>query len=471
MSYSFPIVLTKEGLQPQSTDSLRNQLLTNVAATNPGYTATLPGSLIEDISSTQIGGIALCDSAKVDLINSMTPYGANEFLLNQLGNLYGISRNQPTNTSVYVQFSGAIGFVISQGFIVSDGSYQYVVQEAGIIGTGGVTPPMYAIATVTGTWAVPINTVNQLITSVPGIYTVTVNNTVAGLPGLASVETEESFRARVLMAGTAPATGMASYLKTLLSEVPGVQANLVSILQQPGGGWSVICGGGDPYQVAYAIYTALFDISTLVGSSLAVSGITQASNGVVTTNLAHGFSTGQSVTLSNVVGMTGINGMPFTATVLTPKTFRTGIDTTGFGAYTSGGTLSPNLRNEVVSILDFPDTYLVPFVLPPQQIVTMTVTWATISPNYISPAAIAGLVQPSMVAYINAITVGQPINILQLEDAFTSVLPSAISESSISLLTFDVYINGIAATPVHNLIYGDPESYMFSINGGITVAN
>ncbi len=471
MAYNFPVVIGPEGLQPQSPASLREQLLTNVAATNPSYTADLPGSLIEDISSTDVGAIALCDSAKVDLVNSLTPYGANEFLLNQLGQIYGVTKNAATNTSVFVVFTGPAGFVIDRGFTVSDGTYQYVLQDGGVIGLSGTSSPLYAVANVVGSWAVPISTVNQIVTSVPAIYAVTVDNPAAGLPGLATGETEQSYRARVLMGGNAAASGMATYLKTLLSEVTNVQPNLVSVIQQDGGGWEVICGGGDPYEVAYAIYTALFDISTLVGSQLAVSGITKAANGVVTTNLAHGLSTGDSVTLTDVVGMTEINSVALTITVLTPFTFWSNVNTSGFGVYVSGGALGPNPRDELVSLIDFPDTYLIRYVRPPQQVITMTVSWTSISPNYVNPATISSLVQPSIVAYVNAVSVGQPINLLQLEDAFTAVLPSSIPESSISVLTFAVYINGVLTAPTDKLIYGDPESYFYALDAGITVNN
>lgn len=471
MALDFPIVITAAGLQPQSPASLLAQLIAGVAAAVPNYTANLPGSLIEDISSTDVGAIALCDSAKVDLVNSLTPYGANVPLLLQLGNIYGVTLNQPTNTSVYVVFSGPPGFTIAQGFIVGDGTYQYVVQDGGIIGTDGQTPPLFTVAVLAGTWAVPENTVVELITSIPTVYGVTVTNPSNGLPGVATPESYESYRARVLMAGVAPSQGMATQLKTLLSEVAGVQSQLISVLQQSGGGWSVICGGGDPYQVAYAIYLALFDVSTLVGSQLAVSGITQANPGVVTTNLAHGLTAGATLALSNIVGMTQLNGVEFTATILTPSTFSIGINTTGYGAYVSGGTLTPNPRNAVVSINDFPDTYVITYINPPQQIVTMTVDWHSVSPNFISPATIAALVQASEIAYINGVTVGQPLNLLQLKDAFTSVLPSSIPESSISVLTFSVYINGVLTAPAGNLVYGDPESYFFSVLAGITVNN
>ena len=134
MSDTFPVVMTSAGLQPTSPITIRQALIDRVAATNPGYTANLPGSLIEDISSTDVAAIALADAARVELVNSLTPYGANDYLLRQLGNIYGVPLGRDSTTSVLVVFSGSIGFVISAGFTVSDGTYQYVVQTDGIIG-------------------------------------------------------------------------------------------------------------------------------------------------------------------------------------------------------------------------------------------------------------------------------------------------------------------------------------------------
>src|SRR6185437_7072624 len=83
--FDFPVVLTSQGLQPQSPAVLQQELLADVGATRPGYTANLPGILIEDVSSTVVAAIQLCDQAKVETVNSLTPNGANQFLLGQLG--------------------------------------------------------------------------------------------------------------------------------------------------------------------------------------------------------------------------------------------------------------------------------------------------------------------------------------------------------------------------------------------------
>lgn len=466
-----PTVMTKAGLQPQSPASLLEQLLESVASTNPGYTANLPGSLIEDVSSTDVGALVICDAARVELVNSLTPYAANPFLLNQLGQIYGVQIGEATNTSVYCVFTGTVGFVIAKGFTVSDGTHQYVVQDGGIIGAGGVSSALYCVASATGSWAVAQNTVTTLITSVPGSVTLSVDNPEPGTPG-AGEETESSYRSRVLQAGLAAAQGMSRFLKTLLANVTDVQPRLISVQQADGGGWKVICGGGDPYEVAYAIFTALFDISSLQPSVTSVTGITQANPGVVTTDLNHGLITGQSdVYLADVLGMTGANGGPYTVIVIDEKTFSFGVDTSGFGAYTSGGVVTPNDRNISVTINDYPDTYDIPFINPPQQTVAISATWNTTSTNVVSSTAISQAAAPALTDYINALAVGEPINEFELISVFQAAISDILEPALLTRLIFEVQINGVV-TPVDagtGIIAGDPESYFYMLQTDATI--
>jgi hypothetical protein len=463
--------MTQAGLLPTPPATIRATLLANVAATNPGYTANLPASLVEDISSTDVGAVVLIDAAKVETVNSLTPLGANAFLLNQLGAIYGVLQGAATNTSVLVVFSGPPGFVVVKGFTVSDGTYQYVVQDGGVIGASGQTVPLFAVATQSGTWAVPSGTVTQIVTSVPSAVSppITASNPFAGTPS-AGPQAEADYRAAVLQAGIAPATGMATLLKTLLGQVSGVQPRLVSPLLVAGN-WEVIVGGGDPYQVAYAIYTALFNVGALVGSTLLVTGISNANPGVVTTNLNHGYATGQVVNIAGANGIAGVNGVPLTATVVDQKNFSIGINTTLSGAWTSGGVVTPNLRNQAISINDYPDTYIVPFVVPPQQAVAMTVTWNTTAANFVSPSAVAQLAQPALAGYVNGIPVGLPINLFELQAVFQAAIASILSPQLLTRMVFAVSINGIGVAPSAGtgIIAGDPESYMFTTIAAITV--
>lgn len=462
-----PIVVNESGLQPQTPAALLAQLIALVSATNPGYTANLPGSLVEDISSTDVGAITLCDSALVELVNSLTPYGANAFLLTQLGNLYGVPQNPETVTSVSEVFTGPPGFVIAQGFTVSDGTYQYVAQDGGVIGAGGTSQPLFFTATTVGSWAVLSSTVNQIVTPPPSGVTLTVTNPEAGTPGTGA-ESEADYRSRVLQAGQAIAQGVPTFLKTQLSKVPGVQARLISVLQQSGGGWEIICGGGDPYEVGYAIYQAIPDISTLVGSTLSVSGITSANPGVVTTTLNHGFSTGQVIQIIDS-NPTAYNGT-YTITVITETTFSLGVNTSGFAAYVGSAVVTPNLRNESVSLDDYPNTYVIPFVNPPQQTVTIAVTWNTTSTNFVSSASVAQLGAPAIADYVNAISAGQPMNLFELQDVFQTAIASILSPALLTRMVFSVNINGVGVAPIAGtgIIAGDPESYFLTTDSQIT---
>lgn len=85
--------------------------------------------------------------------------------------------------------------------------------------------------------------------------------------------------------------------------------------------------------------------SLILNASNAITGITQADPAVVTST-AHGYSNGDEVYISGVGGMTELNGLNFKVANVAANTFElqhldsTDVDSTGFGAYTSGGTVA-----------------------------------------------------------------------------------------------------------------------------------
>lgn len=71
-----------------------------------------------------------------------------------------------------------------------------------------------------------------------------------------------------------------------------------------------------------------------------ITGVTQA-NPAVVTSAGHGYSNGDHVWIAAVAGMTELNGRRFTVANATANTFElSGVDSTAFGAYVSGGTVS-----------------------------------------------------------------------------------------------------------------------------------
>jgi hypothetical protein len=395
--FDFPIVLTASGLQPQDPEALLAQLLNAAAIRSPGYTANLPGSLVEDISSTDVAAIALMDAAKVDTVNTLTPSGANEFLLLQLGQLWGVPFGQPTNTSVFIIASGTVGYVIPDGLLVGDGGNTFQVTKGGPIGGGGVSQPLQAVSILPGSFGVPANTVQRVQTSVPTTVNLAVNNPSAGTPG-ALAESWASYRTRVMQAGLAACVGSARYIKTLVRRALGVQK--VSVQSTPTG-LRIITVGGDAYEVAYAIFRAVADPGRLVGSHVTTA------------------------------------------------------------------------RNINVSLIDPPNTFNILYVNSPQQTVTMTVTWNTTLSNFSGGGAFPGLVQAPLVAYINALDPGAPINIFAMEKIFETAVAALLPADFLTRLVFSVSING-TSTPVSSgtgIVVGDDEGYFFtSLDGsGITV--
>lgn len=82
--------------------------------------------------------------------------------------------------------------------------------------------------------------------------------------------------------------------------------------------------------------------SQIIEAAKTITGITQANPAVVTAT-AHGYTTGQEVYISGVVGMTTVNNRNFKTTVLSANTYSlqymdgTNVNSTGFTAYSSGG--------------------------------------------------------------------------------------------------------------------------------------
>lgn len=95
---------------------------------------------------------------------------------------------------------------------------------------------------------------------------------------------------------------------------------------------------------------------TCVATTKAVTAVTQA-NPCQLTVVAHGRQTGDYVQIDSVVGTTELNGKIYTVSVVDADNFTLdGVDSTGFGAYTSGGTATAGdfyVAKEAIGMKDF----------------------------------------------------------------------------------------------------------------------
>ena len=464
-----PLIMTPQGLQPRAPIDIRNEIVDRVAAERPGYTANLPGVLIEDIASTETAAVVESDQFLVDLVNSVSPWGANPFMLKELGKVYDVFPAVRTNTAVYLLFYGPPGFVIVQGFTASDGTYSYVCQEGGIIGEGRQSLPIYAVSPTAGAWAVPAGAVTQLETSVPSAIMASGFGVTNPADGIMSTrgETIEEFRERVWTAGLAASTGMFRLLKTYLWRIPGVQQRLVSVRQDLASGrYIVMCGGGDPYQIGYAIYFAMFWTVGLLPAPISNVAMSRANPCEINTASKNNLQDGmvERIDGEQAVGwLASINDQWFPITWLSTHTFSIPFDNSSpYSTYVGGGMVSPNPIVEEVTINDWPDHFLVPFVLPAAERTAITILWTTNSPNYISQGAVVSATQQPILDYVNSIPCGlTPLSIYDLQTVFMDAADPVLPRESVVSLIFNVSIDGVGVLPEAGtgVIPGDVNGY------------
>lgn len=92
----------------------------------------------------------------------------------------------------------------------------------------------------------------------------------------------------------------------------------------------------------FSVVTTTGRVTLSANITRSITAITQATQAVVTVGSGHGITTGRSVHFSSVAGMTQINGRRGTVVNTASTTITVDINTAGFSAYTSGGTVNTN---------------------------------------------------------------------------------------------------------------------------------
>lgn len=465
---TLPIIMDQSGPVVNDVSTIRTKLDQDITALAPGYTSNLPGTLVEDILSTDCGAVAACDQSRVDMINALSPYGVNLYLLNQLASVRGINNKAAGNMQVYLQFIGAQGWVIPKGVQATDGTYTYITQNTVIIGSSGTSTSMaLAIATESGEWDIPANSVNTVSTALPEGSHLTVHNPSAGVSGAA--ESDDDYRARVMLAQSIGVQGSPNFIRTAVAAVNGALRRSVSCLAYSDG-YLVTCAGGDPYDVAKALYDSVGDITLLRGSQVKISAVSNDNPAVITTSTAHGLINGQSVNILGATGITSINGT-HAITLINSTQFSIQVDTSTDGTYTGGGFISNDPRMQSITIYDGPNSYTIPYIIPLTQLVGVTLLWNAPATASASQELISGLATPAIVNYINSLTSGSSINLLAMQYAIQEAISESIDISTLSRMELSVTLNGIAVSPPTGsyLVATDSLSYPYSSAANINV--
>lgn len=461
--------LQNSGVQPTAPQVLRDQLVQLATQLSPGVTTNLPGSLVEDMASTAIGALAQIDQAKVDYINSVSPLNATPSLLDEFGEVYGVKRGAGANPSAYVTFTGTPGLYLASGFQVSDGIYTYETQENYTIPANGTLPNIYVLSTTSGTTIIPENSITTIVTGLAAGISLTVTNPQKGTPGIGP-ETDNSYRARILQTGMRTTQGTPGFIRSRLLAVPNVIPRSIGVSIKQGAGYGVIVDGGDPNQIAGAIYESVFDLPNLQSSTNAISAATQSNPCEITTSMTHGLTNGQQVTISGETGMTAINGT-FPVSVIDALRFSIPTDTSQGPLYTGHGILETNPRNHSATVTDGSDTYTINFIRPFQQKVKLIVHWQASNGGIVDDSTATQACAPGLSNYINGLTVGAFLSTLQMGTIVEALLLQVLPGSTITGLSFEVFLDGILSAPPTGsvIITGDPQSYFVTSPDQITL--
>jgi hypothetical protein len=130
-----------------------------------------------------------------------------------------------------------------------------------------------------------------------------------------------------------------------------------------------------------------------------------------------------------------------------------------------------SVRNSIVSIVDYPDTYTILYVTPVSQAVAIALTWSTIATNFTANQTIEAAAISAFVAYVNSIPVTIALNIYTLQQQFLTAITPILNPALISALTFTISINGVVTAPGAGtgLIAGDSEGYFSLVASNVAL--
>jgi hypothetical protein len=130
-------------------------------------------------------------------------------------------------------------------------------------------------------------------------------------------------------------------------------------------------------------------------------------------------------------------------------------------------------RNLSATLYDAPNEYTVTYVNPPQATVTVAVTWNTTLPSFTAADAVNQYIIGAVLSYINSIPVGQPINLLVMDQLIQTAVSPVLSPANLTTLTYAVTINSTPESPTsgtHIIPAPDNETYLYISPTGATSA-
>ncbi len=254
---------------------------------------TEPSTPQGQLITTQTAMIAAKNTELVKLAQQFNPLTAEGVWQDAIGYIYFLTRNVAQATTVVCQCRGLVNTIIPANSVIEDTSgNRFVSISDAVIPQSEVIEVTFE-AQVAGVLEVPANSVNTIISVVPGWDTV--NNELSGISGRLT-ETQAAFERRRYASVAKNAHGTVSALYGTLADINNVIDVVVlenrtnAPVEQAGvtiDGHSVFISifGGTDAEIAQAIYLKLGAGCGTTGSDLVTYVATEFYNAVYTYNI------------------------------------------------------------------------------------------------------------------------------------------------------------------------------------------
>lgn len=255
------IELTANGVIKSTITEIREDLQNKAFETVKDF-SNLPSSIQNNLIDESAILVNEFEDMIVNLMNGISPAYANDFIIEQLGSAFGTKRKDKSLQNVMLEFEGLAGVIIPAGTQVgsADGQYTFSTIKQGIIKADGKAI-INAEAEDYYDKIIDANTLNVMITDILNVNSC--NNPNSSSEPILE-ENFSDYRARVQNRMQANRNGTAATLNDNLLNVKGVSSRLITYRLDSKlidgarlNTLEVVCGGGDDYEVAEAIFNSL----------------------------------------------------------------------------------------------------------------------------------------------------------------------------------------------------------------------
>ena len=249
------------GVIKDNPTDIRDDILTQAIDNVEGFT-NLPSGIQNNLLDESVIVISEIQDMLSNVMNSVSPLYANDFMVLELGEAFGLKIKDKTLLNTTITFYGLAGVVIPEGLEISnaDSSKKFVTTKSDIINASGQVS-IYCEGADYYDTPTPANTLTVMLNQVLNVTSCTnLNDAVETTPA----ETISEFRTRFQTKAQANRSGTVATLNDELKKVEGTVDRLctykASQIVEEGVSKAVlevIVGGGDDYQVALAIFNSV----------------------------------------------------------------------------------------------------------------------------------------------------------------------------------------------------------------------